>query len=945
MRAHSRAIVALLLLLGPQVAEAGSSVHTTFLWHLEQPIYWPAPNAGGQRYQTAWDSIQAKRAGAAHPQNDLDQIFGLDDRVAAYQFRPRDAVQAMLGLPEAGAQVSYSGGLIENIASLGAAGQLGYGAGWMNGFREARNWTTAGGHPRLDIVQFPFHHALIPLIDSEVLRMELRLYAEVYSEAWGAGSPSRGLFPSEMAFSPHVIPALVAEGIEWVVVSNAHLSRACEDYPFVAGSGGDNIPPPNRADVRNPAQGNYNRISIDRGVSPANAVPFSYQPHYARFVDPDTGSETRIVVVPAAQSESWQDGYSCFGRGPIDALAPRNDPAHPMLVLLAHDGDNAFGGGYSYYLECTPNFVQAAAAGGYTPSTVAQYLADHPVAADDVVHVESGAWVNADGDFGAPSFWNWNWPLVNRAGQVDLAEGWAEDERNWAVITAATNVVVTASELEGPPDMGGVLHPDRGSGALEKAWHYLLGALNSGYMYYGKSLDMELKPVVACNEAVQHAESLLAGASETTGPTVWLPQRYPDNPGGLNFGTLYRYQQVTLGPEFWVWTFVHDVSGLRSVVLKVREDRDGRIPLQGTDNETYAGGAGVGAWRAIPMTGRAFPTGNVFDDPEIDSSILPERIADVYYVEVNDYDTVMLDYYVEATDERGNVTRSPIQHVYVGDAEGPPPDPAGVHWVPARPWAGEPVQVYAPSAGMLHWGVNGWLLPAEEYWPAGTVAWSDGKSVETPLAGPDADGMYVATIGPFAGEQVVTAVDFVIHRADGGWDNNNGQDYHIAIAAEPPEPPPEAGPEPVADAGGPVDVAAPDTVQPVEPAPDAAAPDGGEPDCACTAPDGADAGVVPDAGGPPPSDTPGGGDTPSAPDLGGGDGGAGDAAGPAPDAPLADAAAPDGGPVLLEKGSDGCTAAARSGAGWLPLLALGLAWASCHAARARQRRRVGGTRG
>ena len=820
-----RALLVSLLLLSAGV-QAATGVHVTYLWHLEQPIYWPAPNASGQRYQSAWDSIVAKDAGAAHPENDLRTIFSKDDRVAAYQWRPHDAVQAILGTPDGGAQVSYSGGLLVNAGSLGEAGQLGYGASWAAGFSEARGWTTSGGHPRLDVVQFSFHHALLPLVDPEVARRELRLYREAYPETWGPAAPSRGLFPSEMAFAEHLIPILAEEDIDWVIVSNSHLSRACADYPWVAGSGGDNIPPPNRADVQNPAQGVWNRIQIDRGVAPANAVPFSYVPHRARYVDPGSGAVSEVIVVPAAQSESWRDGYECFGTGAVDDLAPHNDTGRPMLLLLAHDGDNAFGGGYSYYMECVPNFVSAAAAAGYAPSTVAQYLADHPVPTDDIVHVESGAWVNADGDFGAPSFWNWNWPLVDSQGHVDPAAGWAEDERNWTVITAATNIVLTATALAGEPDMALVLHPEDGAGDVERAWHYLLGSLNSGYMYYGKALDMELKPAVACNEAVAYAEGIIGAATEEpVPPTIWAPQRYPDNPGALNFGTLYGYENQVLGPAFLVWTFVHDVSGLQDVTLKVREDEDGDNPLDDHANETYAGGAGVGAWTSFPMTGREMPAGNVFDDPDIDVSILPSRLADVYHVEVAGYEDVLLDYYVEAVDTNGNVARSPILHVYVGSESGTNPD--GVHWEPSRPHYDETVTVYAPAAGALHWGVDGWQAPPAEYQPAGTVAW-DAQAVETPLEGPGADGFYSIVLGPFDGDASVTEINFVLHNADDTWDNNGGQDYLITIAQTPstgPEPTLEPGSvvEPVdgKDAGSVIEPALEPVLEPVTPAFDA----------------------------------------------------------------------------------------------------------------------------
>ena len=59
---------------------------------------------------------------------------------------------------------------------------------------------------------------------------------------------------------------------------------------------------------------------------------------------------------------SWDDGYACYGTDDIDAIAGASEPGHPMLILLAHDGDNAFGGGYTYYEQCVSNFVNAAQA-------------------------------------------------------------------------------------------------------------------------------------------------------------------------------------------------------------------------------------------------------------------------------------------------------------------------------------------------------------------------------------------------------------------------------------------------------------------------------------------------------------------------------------------------------------------------------------------------------
>ena len=55
---------------------------------------------------------------------------------------------------------------------------------------------------------------------------------------------------------------------------------------------------------------------------------------------------------------------------------------------------------------------------GYVATTVQQYLSDHPVDKDDVVHVEDGGWVNPDGDFGSPQSLKWNYPLMPKNAQV-----------------------------------------------------------------------------------------------------------------------------------------------------------------------------------------------------------------------------------------------------------------------------------------------------------------------------------------------------------------------------------------------------------------------------------------------------------------------------------------------------------------------------------------------
>ncbi len=753
-----------------------SQVYVTYHWHLQQPIYWPEVSAlNSSTYQKAWESWAMNNG---HPENDLEQIFGWPDRVAVYQYRVRDAIAGIAGT-NGGAHVSYSGCLIENVQSLAFNGSLGYSGGWENNFQEAIGWQTSGGFPKLDIVIFPYHHALSPLIDEEALRKEIQIYKSLYPDIWD-NNPSVGFFPPEMSFSERMIKVLDEEGIDWVFVGNNHISRACENFPLILGTAGENCNPPNLADQINPPQSSWFSKHIDRGCTPTNAYPFAYQPHYAQYIDPDSGSEYRVIVVPVAQAMSWTDGYATHGTEDIDQIAEGNDPSHPMLVVLAHDGDNAWGGGYSYYHEAVPNFTSQALSSGYPPTVVNQYLSDHPVDWNDVVHVEDGSWVNADGDFGSPDFINWNWPPVNTSGQVDIANGWAEDIRNWAVITAAQNRVSTAEQIAGNVSIPAVQDPTmHAASPAELAWHFFLPSLTSGYMYYGTSLDMEVKATIACNNAVEHADQLIGdGSADQTPPTIWIPQQWPHNPGEIGFGPTTGYQQVQNPRDFWVWSFVYDVSGLDSVEFCYRLDNDGVNPLTSTQNEVYAQGSEVGEWECLPMTQREFPAENFFNDGAIDFFEMPQYIADQYYIHVNesaivDEGGVLVDYYVQASDGNGNLKRSPIQHTWVGTGSG---SSGGSHvsWEPDEPEAGGTLLIqYDLAQGPLpnstspvhiHIGYNGWqgILSPD---PAMTLN-PENELWEYSYAVPSS----------------ATAVDFVFNDGSGTWDNNNGMDWHVTVS-------------------------------------------------------------------------------------------------------------------------------------------------------------------
>ncbi|MDZ7373286.1 MAG: alpha-amylase family glycosyl hydrolase [candidate division KSB1 bacterium] len=116
-----------------------------------------------------------------------------------------------------------------------------------------------------------------------------------------------------------------------------------------------------------------------------------------------------------------------------------------------------------------------------------------------------------------------------------------------------------------------------------------------------------------------------------------------------------------------------------------------------------------------------------------------------------------------------------------------------VSWRPLEPSVNDTIWIRVSGCtqgGFLHWGVNGvgrqWERPVSEYWPPGSTLWSDGVAVETPLFGPSAARVCSVAVGPFrSGAQLVEKLDFAFRWADGSWDNNFGQDYHIPVSPEP----------------------------------------------------------------------------------------------------------------------------------------------------------------
>lgn len=769
-------------------------VFTSYLWHMDQPVYWPEKSKDKpDSKQYVEESQRLKMSGGnlypgsadAHPTNNLEEIFSKDDRRNAYQYSPRDAVGSIKDLQNAGAQLSISSGLMENIQSLAAKNQWGYTSGWMNAYKEANSWKTSGGFPRLDIVGFTADHALSPLVSERTLIKQIKVHQYEANKYYGF--VSKGYWPAECAFSERIIKALVACNIQWSVIANSHLARTLSDYVHPYNING-NIDAPNKADQVSASGDHWYSAAID-GRGSTLAAPYCYQAHKAQYVDPNTGTIYKIDVVPMCNYISYEDGYSTHGTGEIsDKIEPYSNTTHPSIVLMAHDGDNAWGGGSSYYNESVTGFTHSAASSGFGPTTVQQFLNDHPVPDNDVVKVEDGAWVNADSDWGHPQFINWLWPLYSKTNYRFDPNGWTEDARNWAVITATENYVTMAEDLEGGNlRIGSIAEGGTAATNAEKAWHFYFGGLNSGFMYYGKAEDMEVKASLSGNIAIEYAQKDIDSKPnvDNTPPSVFIPQRFPYNPGGYLFGPTTGYKKIAASSDFDIWTFAYDVSGLASVTLKYRLDKDGDNPVSSIQNETYTGGDEVESWQNIAMTRKAMAA-DPTNDPELNFFIQPKAKADLCYAEIAGLKDKLIDYYVEAIDTKGNVFNTPIQHVYIGSNDGSS-SMADVSWTPTTPTTANTITITcknATSESLLHWGVNGtsgnWTAPIATYQPSGTIV-STGGAVETPFV--NVNGVWQVTLGPFNNpSQAVTSVNFVIKHANNVWDNNNGSNYNISLS-------------------------------------------------------------------------------------------------------------------------------------------------------------------
>ncbi|MCE9615107.1 MAG: hypothetical protein K8T26_12585 [Lentisphaerae bacterium] len=637
------------LAVGAALTAAAAPIHVTYLWHMHQPVYYP--------YESANDTDANGRYNFS--------IRGVhDERAGNYTTWPKDAVEqaaGRAGLEHAGAQCSFSGSLAENLNNLWGSSTT---AGWDDAYDYARNTLrTSLNNPRLDMVGMAYHHSLMPLTCKESMRMQIRLHKEIYKELWNTSEYSKGFWPPECAFAEWMIPALVEEGLEWVLVDNGHFDRACRNYPWVPATSVR----PNPADQQNPDPATIGSswVQLNNVWAPSKvSAPWGYQPHRVKYVNPWTGGEQTLVAVPCARyegNENGRGGYGAFKPENVwgDKVGSNNDAAHPMLMVCHSDGDNyglknsdAWHGQHGNFLnmcQSNPDFDN---------TTVQDYLSMYPVAAGDVIHVEPGSWVGIDG--GTPYFDKWRESNAGFRGDPDEHP----DFWSWSVIVAAQNRVLQADRLESAYSMNDVRW---GIGAdTAKAWHYYLQGETSCHWYwdYDRDNPWDGNTTRACNLAVAEANKVLArhAGQDPQPPSIFPPQRSTYNPGG------FLYNEPAAQPsDFQVWSFVDDAGGLAAVRLYWRADLDNQNPVGENDNEVYARNAAkVGPWTIGVMTNQWYPLHYGPKVPE------PASRAQMWSAWIAGQNDVLLDYFVEAVDNAGNTNRSDVMHVFVGQRVGEP---------------------------------------------------------------------------------------------------------------------------------------------------------------------------------------------------------------------------------------------------------------------------------
>jgi len=153
-----------------------------------------------------------------------------------------------------------------------------------------------------------------------------------------------------------------------------------------------------------------------------------------------------------------------------------------------------------------------------------------------------------------------------------------------------------------------------------------------------------------------------------------------------------------------------------------------------------------------------------------------------------------VDYYVTATDARGNTYKSPIQHVWVGANLGGSSGSGGTNGCNGRVCVSHVPPAQGNNVTISYDAANGPIASANPVKiHLGWNNWANVVSPDPTMTFNAASNRweYTTTAAVFA-----TQLDCVFNNGSGTWDNNSGQDWHFAVASNTVPPVPQPPPTP-----------------------------------------------------------------------------------------------------------------------------------------------------
>ena len=443
------------------------SIKSTHIYHNHMPNFWPffdlsryesLEDGEPIRYFYAADVIQAKKSPKSAwprlpdsrpmPHDNLSEggYYPHHAKWGAYQYWPQSSVEREAErFPFSQKHVTMSGAVINSVNSLNLNDipELGskysnpnWGARWRDTHYKQR---TVHNFPKLDLLNFTAHHSMGPLVGNDYFEKELISQRVSYKKSYFLGENaqiSNGFFPTELGFSPRLIPSLSKLNIKWAAVANVHLSRTLLDYPYLNDPGIDTLSsPPNRADLRNSSDiGAWKSLQMfnEKQVT-HNKFPFAATPRRSFYVDPQSAEISNVVAIPVEQASSWEEGY----QGQVRAKALYDvscESSKPCYFVIAHDGDNSSGRAGSE--ETWNNSSDITYADPRVEALgVDEYLMRYPVKEEDYIHIQDGSWIDTRDSSADPSWYHWHLPFGVWEGQRqafnEIYKSKLENKRDW----------------------------------------------------------------------------------------------------------------------------------------------------------------------------------------------------------------------------------------------------------------------------------------------------------------------------------------------------------------------------------------------------------------------------------------------------------------------------------------------------------------------------------